>query len=119
MGENPLPPFLRLQPGIARRFCWWFGIYFIAQLPLAYDAGYFVFFPAGLVTPYLARLLPNENPGSDLMRFVLQMSYFFYGIHLLLTFCMPSPRAFRILMIVLIVAVVLNLGGCALMLHGG
>lgn len=76
----------------------------------------------GLISPFIQPFLPPSHeteyiPHAISCQMALIPSYGFYLGHFLLTFLLPSPRAFRILMVVLVVAVTLNLTGCLMAVH--
>ena len=99
------------EPSLGNRILWWFGIYFAAQLPLIkYIAGFYLF-PFGLAVYYRFLISSGDGQNQGWMLF----PYALYVIHLVLSLCWPNPKAFRILMIILVVIVVLNLVGCEMM----
>ena len=106
----------RYQPSPGIRLLWWFGIYFAAQLPLVTMAPAFWMFPVGL-SFYLAPLVPTAYADSS-KELIPDLGYIFYALHLALSLIFPSRRVFLILMLILTVAVVANLAGCASEMHG-
>ena len=99
------------SPSLRVRLIWWFGVYFAAQLPLIMFLPFEPMFPLGL----LALWLPGKDFNGGLFEPILVSSYGFYIVHLILSLSLPSKMAFRILTIILIIAVVLNLAGCMTM----
>jgi hypothetical protein len=100
-----------------KRITWWLVIYLAAQLPLVLLWPFFFNYPWGL-DPFLAL---NIHTGQE-PRF-RTAGYFVYLLHFALTMMLPSRKAFRILMWVLIILVSLNTVSCMRMtwpewLHG-
>jgi hypothetical protein len=98
------------SPSLEVRLRWWFGIYFVAQLPLVLYVAFEPLFPMGLLGLWLS---PKDL--NIYFQTILLYSYAFYIAHLILSLSLPSKRAFRILMVILIAAVLLNLAGCMTM----
>jgi hypothetical protein len=95
----------------------WFGIYFAAQLPLVAYYQFVTLFPAGLISAYISPFLPPpENDYFPVLRCTpaVIFGYVFYFVHFFLTLVASRPGAFRILIRILIVAVILNFTGCAI-----
>jgi len=113
VSEQGKPQEEKPAPSLTVRLAWWFGIYFAGQLPLIYYIGAICFFPVGLGL-YLDYFLPAE-PEKGPSSFVIFLPYAFYVVHLLFTTFVQSKNAFRILMTILIIIVVLNSVGCATM----
>lgn len=88
------------------RLIWWFGIYLGFQLPLIMLWPFFFNYPWGL-DPYLA-----FSVGSDHEPAFRTFGYYVYLSHLALTVALPGKRAFRLLMVVLIILVTLNTVSC-------
>jgi hypothetical protein len=95
------------QPvSLKKRFLWWFGIYFGAQLPLILWWPCILNYPLGL-SPYVSFVLGYSNPFS-----FRTFGYGFYLMHFLLTTMFPSRKAFLTLMIILIIVSSLNTASC-------
>jgi uncharacterized BrkB/YihY/UPF0761 family membrane protein len=108
---------LENKPNVGVRMLLWFGIYFGAQLPLIAYYPFITLFPAGLISAYISPFLPApENDYFPVLRCgpAVILGYVFYLVHFLLTLVMSRPHAFRILIRILIVAVIVNFTGCAM-----
>jgi Na+-driven multidrug efflux pump len=76
-------------------------------------AMWFYAFPSGLAYFYTPSVYPYASPSFRFYVKVLALSpYVFYLIHFVLSMTLPSRRAFKWLMIILIIVVTLNLIGC-------
>jgi Na+-driven multidrug efflux pump len=107
--DSSSPAAIEAAPKIGIRFLWWIGIYLGFQLPLIRYIGFINLFPQGLGAFYPPDpLVPNAGPP----RWFIYGCYSFYLAHLILTFALRSRRAFRILMIILIVVAATNMVGC-------
>jgi hypothetical protein len=104
--QKPLPSD---TVSVRKRLLCWFGIYLGFQLPLIMMFPFFFNYPWGL-DPYLAFTSGPDKPPFRVF------GYFVYLIHLALTMALPDKRAFRVLMIVLIIIVSLNTASCVHML---
>jgi len=111
---NPKPPY---EPKLLVRVLFWFGIYFAAQLPLiAYHAD-FVWFPLGLVGPFV--ILADKLTRSEihLPAWTLNATYAFYAVHLAASLIVRRRKTFYILVWILIFIVLFNLAGCEMDQH--
>lgn len=104
------------SPSIRARLLWWFGMYLAFQLPLVAYAGFFLWFPTGLIGPFVELYAPyrGDNNYFPWMNhpLVVPLGYLFYLAHFLATLFWPGPKSFRILMVILAIALALNLTGC-------
>ena len=91
---------------IKKRLLVWLGIYFGFQLPLVLLYPSILNFPSGLA-PIFAFVAgaADESPFKGL-------AYLVYLVHLSLTLFLPGRRAFRILMVTLVIIVSLNTASC-------
>ena len=123
MNENPLvEKQVPYEPGVLTRLMWWWFIYLVPpelgillyaifythSLP-DFPSSFFLvalIFPTGFA-PGLGPLFPTV-----LYPFILVAGYIFYLGHLIYTFCVRSRKKFRVAMIILIIAVIINLAGC-------
>ncbi len=110
-------PFPNYKPDFAVRVLCWVGIYLCGALPtslLLMNPAGLIIFPWGLAA-LLNSLLPRSwNSGPEGPGFA--WAYGFYVCHFILSLIVPTRRAFRIMMIVLLIVVALNLATCADML---
>ena len=108
----------KYEPSIWIRLAWWFGIYLGPQLPFAlYSPAVLLAFPVGLFTlfwsiPWIKFLFDHQSDA-----WVIGISYGFYLVHLMLSLSIRRKKIFRLLIIILIVAVAFNLGGCGTILY--
>lgn len=96
-------------PKIGIRLLWWIGIYLGFQIPLIRYIGFITLFPQGLGAFYPVNPI-DPDAGPPLV--IRDSFYAFYLAHLILTLVLRSRRAFRILMIILIVVAATNMVGC-------
>jgi hypothetical protein len=96
-------------PKVGIRFLWWIGIYLGFQIPLIRYIVYIQLFPQGLGAFYPVN---PTDPDAGPPLVVRDSFYAFYLAHLILTLVLRSRRAFRILMIILIVVAATNMVGC-------
>ena len=88
------------------RLIGWFGIYLGFQLPLILLWPFFFDYPWGL-DPFLAFNIHTAQEPR-----LRTIGYGIYLIHFVFTLALPNRKAFRILMIVLIILVSLNTASC-------
>ena len=115
--EPPAKGYFGYRPNVGIRLLVWAGIYLVGALPVALLLGTpmgLVIFPWGLVLALSAVMPKWWTDNLDSMG--IGFAYGFYIVHLILSLVIPSARVFRILMIILIVAVVVNLATCVVML---
>jgi hypothetical protein len=103
------------EPTRPVRLAWWFGIYFLAQLPLIKLIGGFYLYPMGLATFFLQGMPENQRSS---MAFLVFVPYGIYLAHLIASLWARKAGTFIILMIVLIVLVTMNTAGCSSTLEG-
>jgi hypothetical protein len=99
-------------PSVPIRLLCWFGIYFVAQLPLIYFAFAFWMFPLGLAS-YIFPLLGWLGSLQLEKEIAATLAYTFYLWHLILSLAVRSKKIFWFLMIVLIIVVCLNFSSCS------
>ena len=104
-----------LDPPRRTRAAWWFGIYFVAQIPLISLIAGFYLFPIGLFRPLFP---PDGGDNAPSAFLVIVGPYVVYLMHLIASLNVRSRNIFQLLMVVLIVLVVLNLVGCESMVEG-
>ena len=112
------PSIAAYRPNFGSRILLWAGIYLGGAAPtvlLSGKLGALVVFPWGLAFALTSVMLKSWTDGwGDT---AVGFAYGFYLVHLVLSLIIPSARVFRILMIILIVVVVINLGGCVEWAH--
>ena len=114
MNTDPKPPY---QPGLLVRLLIWFGIYFAAQLPLIpYHADY-VWYPFGLVMPFVMLADKLTHSEIHLPALTLNILYVFYAAHLAASLIVRPRRTYYILIWILVFLVIFNLAGCELVQH--
>ena len=96
-------------PKVGIRLLWWIGIYLGFQIPLIRYIGWINLFPQGLGAFYPSNPATPDAFPPKLFNYAC---YFFYLAHLILTLVLRSGRAFRVLMIILMVVAATNMVGC-------
>jgi hypothetical protein len=102
-------------PTLGTRLLCWLGIFFAAQVPLAFllpwQPWYPAVFPIGIALPLHIGQVNNVHHWWPDRETVFFMAWLLFGIHLALTLLVQSWRAYRRLMIFLVMLVLPALGG--------
>jgi signal transduction histidine kinase len=114
--ESRSSPDENLAPTTGVRLAWWFGLYFLPQIPLIQLIGGFYLFPIGLFRV----LVPQRyDPDMESLGWALiVVPYVIYVAHLVVSLSVRKKLTFQILMIILIILAVLNLSGCEEIVQG-
>jgi hypothetical protein len=104
------------QPPLGHRLFTWFGLYLCGAAPIAFwvsAPGTLLGFPWGLL--YIINYVFYQT--NPLPESTIQYIYAGYAVHLLLSLLSPSFKLFHFLKSILVIAILVNLAGCAMIVH--